>query len=153
MPWLLILKNNWKLIAAGCLLAGAYFAGLSEGKSSIQARWDKEKQVQQQEAMEAMQVHAQMIHDAEVIKNEADTKNDKLLVDLRRERLRLPVCPTPAETPVASGGGKTAPGAGALRETAQSALTEFEEGLESDAHECDAIVEQAKVIQSYLKSL
>lgn len=153
MPWLSILTNNWKLIAAGCLLAAVYFAGVKEGNTSTQAKWDAEKAVQQREAMEAMQAHAQMIHDAEVLKNEADAKNDKLLADLRTVRLRLPVCPTIAETSTPSGNGQAVAGTGTFRETAQSALTRFEEGVESDAHACDDVVEQARVMQTYLKSL
>lgn len=152
MPWLTILMNNWRLIVAGCLLAGVSFVSWNEGRSSIQAKWDKEKLIQQQEAMAAMTALSETIHTAEVKKDENEIIIDKLTADLRRQRVLLPVCPPTVSQANPSGGGEAITGAGTFSESYQAAFDQFTDGVEAVGRACDQIVEDARVMQADLKA-
>ena len=91
MTWIIA---NWRLVI-GCALAGALFGtGWHTGASSVQNDWNEEKLRVQEDALTAMETHADMIRKAD----EQHDKDNIAIVSLHTdvERLRntvhLPTC-------------------------------------------------------------
>jgi hypothetical protein len=148
--WIKWALENWRLLIVFALAGVLFITGWHYGASSVQQSWDKERATQQADAMSAMTAHAEMIQTLEVQKNDNIAKIDSLAADNQRLRLRPPACIKPTDTSIST---STTPSSGFVQPTIQIPLDDFTIGVGSDFVRCDKIVESARVMSDYLKSL
>jgi hypothetical protein len=124
----------------------SFYAGLSYEE----AQWNKEKLATLEEASKAARVLANQIQELEVTKDANLSKIDSLAADNRRMRLHPPVCTITTDTVYSYG---TSAGSRVVQYPVQSPLDDFTDGVGQDFARCDKVVESARLMSEYLKSL
>lgn len=129
---------------------GIDHSGYTRGRDEVQADWDAERKQIAQESLESAQNNLQTITKLEETKNANLKTIAKLRLDIANLRVFLPTSPCVGTD--TTGNGSTT-GTWEQPDQAQKAFDRFTSGLESDAAEQDAVIEDCRVVIDWAKSL
>lgn len=149
---------NWIKLGAGlgviamlyALYWGIDHSGYTRGRDEIQSEWDAERAKIAQESLESSLKNLQTITELEEKKNANLKTIAKLRLDIANLRVLLPTSPCGGADTTADG---TTTGTGEQPDKAQQAFDDFKRGLESDAAEQDAIIEDCRFVTDWAQSL